>query len=145
MLKPSDTPTAGKFASVGINSHLVEEQQWSFGPLSISEAAFAELTERARSMGLSPETMAERILESLLGPGQEKVRYTIEEAKDKFKLTDREAETLTLAKQGQVVKEIAVSMGGISPGTVKAFLRLVHTKMGCTSRKEALGLLLPLM
>jgi DNA-binding CsgD family transcriptional regulator len=50
-----------------------------------------------------------------------------------FNLTRREQETLEYLVQGLSNKEIADRMN-ISPNTVKAFLRLIMTKMGVSSR-----------
>jgi DNA-binding CsgD family transcriptional regulator len=58
---------------------------------------------------------------------------------EKFKLTAREQEVLQcLSEGGLTTKEIAVRIG-ISPNTVKAFLRLIMLKMGVTTRSGILG------
>ena len=58
---------------------------------------------------------------------------------EKFKLTTREQEVLQcLSEGGLTTKEIAVRIG-ISPNTVKAFLRLIMLKMGVTTRSGILG------
>jgi DNA-binding NarL/FixJ family response regulator len=51
----------------------------------------------------------------------------------KFKLTSREQEVLQYLLQGLDGKAIAKRMS-ISPNTVKAFLRLIMTKMDVSSR-----------
>jgi len=51
----------------------------------------------------------------------------------RYRLTPREAEAVRLLVLGLASKEIAVRMG-ISPNTVKVFLRLVMVKMGVSSR-----------
>jgi DNA-binding CsgD family transcriptional regulator len=51
----------------------------------------------------------------------------------RFNLTDREQEALEFLLQGLSNKEIATRMN-ISPNTVKAFLRLIMSKMGVSSR-----------
>ena len=50
-----------------------------------------------------------------------------------YHLTQREGEAVCLLVQGLASKEIAARMG-ISPNTVKVFLRLAMMKMGVTSR-----------
>jgi DNA-binding CsgD family transcriptional regulator len=55
-----------------------------------------------------------------------------------FGLTRREQETIQLLLQGLTSKEIAERMG-ISPNTVKAFLRLVMVKMGVSTRSGIVG------
>ena len=50
-----------------------------------------------------------------------------------YHLTPREGEAVRLLVQGLASKEIAARMG-ISPNTVKVFLRLAMMKMGVTSR-----------
>jgi DNA-binding CsgD family transcriptional regulator len=58
---------------------------------------------------------------------------------EKFKLTARERDVLRcLSEGGLTTKEIAVRIG-ISPNTVKAFLRLIMLKMGVTTRSGILG------
>ena len=55
-----------------------------------------------------------------------------------FHLTPREQETLGFLVQGMTSKEIAKEMG-ISPNTVKAFLRLVMSKMQVSTRSGIIG------
>lgn len=57
----------------------------------------------------------------------------IDELGVKFNLTDREQEALRGISMGLTSKEVAERMG-ISPNTVKAFLRLIMIKMGVTTR-----------
>jgi DNA-binding CsgD family transcriptional regulator len=56
----------------------------------------------------------------------------------KYNLTAREREAMGHLLRGLTSKEIAVEMG-ISPNTVKAFLRLVMTKMGVSTRAGLIG------
>jgi DNA-binding CsgD family transcriptional regulator len=62
----------------------------------------------------------------------------LSEVSKQFDLTEREQETVELLLQGLTSKEIATRMG-ISPNTVKAFLRLVMVKMGVSTRSGILG------
>jgi DNA-binding CsgD family transcriptional regulator len=55
-----------------------------------------------------------------------------------FRLTGREQETIGLLTLGLTTKEIAARMN-ISPNTVKAFFRLVMTKMAVTTRAGIVG------
>jgi DNA-binding CsgD family transcriptional regulator len=55
-----------------------------------------------------------------------------------FRLTQREQETLKYVMQGLTNKEIANQMG-ISPNTVKAYLKLIMTKMGVPTRSAIVG------
>ena len=57
---------------------------------------------------------------------------------ERFGLTGREQETVKLLLQGLTSKEIATLMG-ISPNTVKAFVRLVMIKMGVSTRSGIAG------
>ena len=57
---------------------------------------------------------------------------------DQFDLTQRERETVEFLLQGLTSKEIANRMG-ISPNTVKAFLRLVMVKMKVSTRSGIAG------
>lgn len=54
-------------------------------------------------------------------------------AAERYRLSPRERQTLALAVQGLSNKEIAAHMG-VSPNTVKSFLRLIMGKMGVSSR-----------
>jgi DNA-binding CsgD family transcriptional regulator len=58
-----------------------------------------------------------------------------------YHLTDREQEVLIGVAMGLTSKELAPQMG-ISPNTVKAFLRLIMIKMGVTTRAGIVGKLL---
>ena len=60
------------------------------------------------------------------------------EVAQQFDLTQREYEAVELLLQGLTTKEIAARMG-ISPNTVKAFLRLVMVKMGVSTRSGIVG------
>jgi DNA-binding CsgD family transcriptional regulator len=55
-----------------------------------------------------------------------------------FGFTARENQTVELLLQGLTSKEIAARLG-ISPNTVKAFVRLVMVKMGVTTRSGIVG------
>jgi len=57
---------------------------------------------------------------------------------ERFGLTPREQETVKLLLQGLTSKEIAGQMG-ISPNTVKAFVRLVMIKMAVSTRSGIAG------
>ncbi len=56
----------------------------------------------------------------------------------RFRLTQRERESVEYLLRGLTSKEIAVQMG-ISANTVKCFLRLVMIKMGVTTRSGIIG------
>lgn len=61
------------------------------------------------------------------------------EVSERFHLTTREQEVLQcLTEGGLTTKEIAARIG-ISPNTVKAFLRLIMLKMGVSTRSGILG------
>jgi DNA-binding CsgD family transcriptional regulator len=69
---------------------------------------------------------------------QERQAVDLSTVLDQFRLTPREEETLRCLLEGMTSKEIAGRMG-ISPHTVKAFLRLVMSKMQVTSRSGIIG------
>jgi DNA-binding CsgD family transcriptional regulator len=60
-------------------------------------------------------------------------RDPIYEVANRYSLTEREREALRGLSMGLASKELAQLMG-ISPNTVKAFLRMIMLKMGVTSR-----------
>jgi len=62
----------------------------------------------------------------------------------KFRLTRRESESVNLLAQGLTGKEIAHRMG-ISPNTVKAFMRSVMIKTGATTRSGIIGKVLQVL
>jgi DNA-binding CsgD family transcriptional regulator len=59
----------------------------------------------------------------------------------RFRLSRRECETVRHLVQGLTTKEVAARMG-VSPNTVKQFVRLVMSKMGVTTRSGIVGKLL---
>jgi len=63
---------------------------------------------------------------------------TIQELCNGLRLTQREREAVGLLVRGLTSKEIAQHMG-ISPNTVKSFLRLVMTKAGVSTRTGLIG------
>lgn len=64
--------------------------------------------------------------------------HDLSELAEKFKLTQREQQVVELLVQGLTSKEIANRMR-ISPNTVKAFLRLVMSKTGVSTRSGIVG------
>lgn len=60
------------------------------------------------------------------------------QAAEAFGLTPRERQMLELLIHGMTTKEIALSLG-LSPNTVKSFLRLLMAKMGVTTRSGIVG------
>jgi len=69
---------------------------------------------------------------------QERQSVDLATVLDQFHLTAREEETLRCLLEGMTSKEIAERMG-ISPHTVKAFLRLVMSKMQVNTRSGIIG------
>ena len=64
---------------------------------------------------------------------------SLDHVSEKFHLSIREREVLQhLLEAGPTTKEIAIQMG-ISPHTVKAFLRLIMVKMGVSTRSGIVG------
>jgi DNA-binding CsgD family transcriptional regulator len=63
---------------------------------------------------------------------------TMYELCNRFHLTTRERQAVSYLVRGMTSKEIAQEMG-ISPNTVKSFLRLVMTKAGVSTRAGLIG------
>ena len=63
------------------------------------------------------------------------------ELAEEFRLSKREEETVSLLTLGLTSKEIALRMG-VSPNTIKVFLRLIMTKMAVNTRSGIIGKLL---
>lgn len=76
------------------------------------------------------------VREPLVGLHVEKVvsdRDSIHDVAARYNLTDRERETLCGISRGLSSKELAKMMG-ISPNTIKSFLRMIMVKMGVATR-----------
>ena len=65
----------------------------------------------------------------------------LENLGQRFRLSRRECETVQLLVEGLTTKEVAQRMG-VSPNTIKQFVRLVMSKMGVTTRSGIVGKLL---
>lgn len=63
------------------------------------------------------------------------------DAARRFHLSPRERETVQHLVLGLTTKEVAERMG-VSPNTVKQFVRLVMSKMGVTTRSGMIGKLI---
>jgi len=81
-----------------------------------------------------PEDAVTGILIERAAPGS----LGISAAAEQYRLTPREQETVELLTLGLTSKEIASRMK-ISPNTVKAFFRMVMTKMEVSTRSGILG------
>jgi len=86
--------------------------------------------------GDSPASAKKLVIVMLERQSNEAV--TIAGIAERFGLTAREQETVTLLLEGLTSKEIAQRMK-ISPNTVKAFVRLVMVKMNVSNRSGILG------
>jgi DNA-binding CsgD family transcriptional regulator len=62
-------------------------------------------------------------------------------ARNEFRLSQRECETVELLLEGMTTKEIAAAMN-ISPNTVKSFVRLIMTKLNVSTRPGIIGKIL---
>ena len=62
-------------------------------------------------------------------------------ARNEFRLSQRECETVELLLEGMTTKEIAAAMN-ISPNTVKSFVRLIMTKLNVSTRSGIIGKIL---
>jgi DNA-binding CsgD family transcriptional regulator len=67
--------------------------------------------------------------------------FALSQVSLQFRLTQREQETVTFLLRGLSNKEMAKRMG-VSPNTVKAFLRMVMVKMGVSTRTGIVAKLL---
>jgi DNA-binding CsgD family transcriptional regulator len=63
------------------------------------------------------------------------------ELSKRFQLSPRECETVQYLIRGLTTKEIAQRMG-VSPNTIKQFIRLIMTKMAVTTRSGIIGRLM---
>jgi DNA-binding CsgD family transcriptional regulator len=95
---------------------------------------FTLSTHRKDSSGVD----AYLVTHALLLERQERRRVDLSLVTKQFHLTPREQQTLGFLLQGMTSKEIADRME-ISPHTVKAFLRLVMSKMQVSTRSGIIG------
>jgi DNA-binding CsgD family transcriptional regulator len=89
----------------------------------------------------SPATRAFHVAYALLLERQDRKFVDFSTVANRFHLTPREEETLRFLMDGMTSKEIACQMA-ISPHTVKAFLRLVMSKMQVSTRSAIVGKIL---
>jgi len=64
--------------------------------------------------------------------------FGVPAAARRFRLTEREHQTVTLLMDGLTSKEIAVRMN-VTPNTVKTFVRLIMSKMAVSTRSGIVG------
>jgi DNA-binding NarL/FixJ family response regulator len=116
----------------GAAAQLMELPVW--GVLSL-DASPEELSAAVRALGEGLWTGSPALLQSLL----ERQPAVMLEDGDPIvdPLTAREREVLQLAAEGLANKQIALSLG-ISEHTVKFHLSSLYTKLGVTSRTEAI-------
>jgi DNA-binding CsgD family transcriptional regulator len=62
----------------------------------------------------------------------------VSDIRRRFRLSSRESETVRHLVEGRSTKEVAQCMG-VSPNTVKQFIRLAMTKMGVSNRTGIVG------
>jgi DNA-binding CsgD family transcriptional regulator len=123
-----------------IRNQLVDGRTQS-SPRFLGEFQSGKRTYVCRSFSLSAEAQgratARPVLVIIL---ERKANHTSSMAElcERFGLTTREQETVQLLLQGLTSKEIGQRMG-ISPNTVKAFIRLVMVKMKVSTRSGIIG------
>ena len=123
-----------------IRHQLVDGEALS-SPRFRTEFRSGKRTYVCRSFSLSADardrTAARPVLVIIL---ERKANHTTSMAElcERFALTAREQETVQLLLQGLTSKEIGQRMG-ISPNTVKAFIRLVMVKMKVSTRSGIIG------
>lgn len=93
-----------------------------------------------RCLALDSENPSAPVIAVLMERGHQPATLLPQMAQ-RFHFTDREQEVVKLLIGGLTTREIAGRMG-VSPNTVKAFLRLVMIKMGVESRSAILGRIL---
>lgn len=112
--------------------HLMDLPVW--GVLSL-DASPEELTAAVHALGEGLWTGSPVLMQNLL---ERQPAFTLEEGEPMIDpLTPREREVLQLVAEGLANKQIALSLG-ISEHTVKFHLSSLYTKLGVTSRTEAI-------
>lgn len=138
--QPEKNSHLDKWLSNRIRLRLVDGQSPST-PRFLPEFQSGKRTYICRSFSLSAEAGGRVITRPVLVIILErKANHTTSMAElcERFGLTAREQETVELLLQGLTSKEIGLRMG-ISPNTVKAFIRLVMVKMKVSTRSGIIG------
>lgn len=126
------------FLTDKVRSTLIKRQSSDGGLEFVREFKSGKRRYICRSFRLECNIKGFRISSVLLLERYSSGSAALEQVAKQFDLTDRERETVELLLQGLTSKEIAIRMG-ISPNTVKAFLRLVMVKMGVSTRSGIVG------
>jgi DNA-binding CsgD family transcriptional regulator len=124
------------FLATRIRSALVSERTTSI-PSIASEYRSGRRLYICRSFQANSLASGGTLVAVLLERGST-VPVALHIASEQYHLTSREEEVLHLLLGGLTSKEIACRMG-ISPNTVKAFLRLIMLKMGVSTRSGIVG------
>jgi DNA-binding CsgD family transcriptional regulator len=138
--QPENTRHLDRWLSNRIRNQLVDGQSPRSAKF-LTEIRSGKRTYVCRSFSLSAEAeghaSAHPVLVIIL---ERKANHTTSMAElcERFSLTAREQETVQLLLQGLTSKEIGQRMG-ISPNTVKAFIRLVMVKMKVSTRSGIIG------
>lgn len=135
---PYKLENSGHFLLTKIRSSLLLKQS-SGPPVLVSEFQSGRRSYLCRALrvesmaGKGPQFYLAVILERSVGRS-----IPPADLLDRFHLTPREKEVFQRLMQGLTSKEIAIRMG-VSPNTVKAFLRLIMVKMGVSTRSGIIG------
>jgi DNA-binding CsgD family transcriptional regulator len=128
----------GVFLAGRIRSLLINRQSSSESPFVTEfRSGRRRYFCRAFLVGSNTKKPSRPSLAVLLERGPSEV-IPLSQVSEQFNLTQREREALGHLLQGLGGKEIANRMN-ISPNTVKAYLRLIMTKMGVCSRSAIFG------
>jgi DNA-binding CsgD family transcriptional regulator len=110
-----------------------------YGDLSLAEFMSGRRHYVCRAFRLNHNSgISSRMITGLLIERSAPKFVNIRQVAEQFHLTQREQETVGLLTLGLTSKEIATRMN-ISPNTVKAFFRLVMTKMAVSTRSGIVG------
>lgn len=144
MLAFPDHPETIRHLDVWVSNRIrirLLDGQSDGSPRFLSEVQSGKRTYMCRSFSLSTEangrSLSRPVLVIIL---ERKTNHgsSVVELCGRFGLTAREQETVQLLLQGLTSKEIGLRMG-ISPNTVKAFIRLVMVKMKVSTRSGIIG------
>jgi DNA-binding CsgD family transcriptional regulator len=136
--KPERQKDLGSYLTSKIHSTILFDQA-SKGSAVVSRFQSGRRTYRCRSFQVN--SMSDESSQGALAVLLERASgrsAAVAQLSERFHLTAREQEVAQFLLQGLTSKEIGIRMQ-ISPNTVKAFLRLIMMKMGCSTRSGIVG------
>ena len=139
---PKTSPLVGKHVEATLETLLAQLRLSPRSPSAVFRSGRRQYAIRIFSLKNHRKTSSSirdlPVANAILIERQERKEVDLLTVCEQFHLTPRERETLHFLLQGMTSKEIATHMS-ISPHTVKAFLRMVMSKMQVGNRPGIIG------